>query len=219
MSEFKILSHPKHPLYNKIVDRCEHVILYNDDPLELLELPKNCTLFDLTLLGTQEKEKLFSKINPFVAIYSDLSCCWGDYLFEKFSHLKGAMALSFHSPQNTYEVALKEEAVQRDIEILFSDLEFELHLVSTPGLGFTLPRVCSQIINEACFAREQELASEKDIDTAMLFGVNYPLGPFGWLKESSPRAVCLLLDELHQLTGEPRYRASQYLRKRALLNE
>jgi 3-hydroxybutyryl-CoA dehydrogenase len=40
-----------------------------------------------------------------------------------------------------------------------------------------LTRLFAQIANEAAFAREEEIASDADIETAMKLGFNWPLGP------------------------------------------
>ncbi len=43
-----------------------------------------------------------------------------------------------------------------------------------------LPRIPYKIINEAMFAKQQNVALPKDIDTAMKLGMNYPSGPIAW---------------------------------------
>ena len=53
----------------------------------------------------------------------------------------------------------------------------------------------------------------------MKFGVNYPLGPFEWAKKTSLFPVYLLLNELFEITKEPRYRPSLLLKKLALKKE
>ena len=46
--------------------------------------------------------------------------------------------------------------------------------------GFISCRVIAMIINEAFFALESGVSTEKEIDTAMRLGTNYPMGPFEW---------------------------------------
>lgn len=214
MSDTKILTHPEHPLYQLFTQKLDSLILYDQAPLELT---KGTTLYDFTCLGTEKKDALFSSISTDSIIYSDLTCAWGDYLFEKHSHLKGAIALSFYSPRDTYEIALKEDTAKDGIEDILNQLGLKIKQVSRPGIGFTTPRVVSQIINEAYFALEDKLAAPEDIDTAMQYGVNYPMGPLAWSEKTGESTVCLLLDELYRITGDPRYRASQLLRKQSLL--
>lgn len=46
--------------------------------------------------------------------------------------------------------------------------------------GFISCRIIAMIINEAFFALDSGVSSEKEIDTAMKLGTNYPMGPFEW---------------------------------------
>ena len=52
------------------------------------------------------------------------------------------------------------------------------------------------IINEAYFARDENVSSEADIDTAMKLGTNYPYGPFEWCKKIGVERVFNLLEKL-----------------------
>jgi 3-hydroxyacyl-CoA dehydrogenase len=46
--------------------------------------------------------------------------------------------------------------------------------------GLLVWRTVAMIANEALDALQKGVASEKDIDTAMRLGVNYPSGPIAW---------------------------------------
>ena len=48
--------------------------------------------------------------------------------------------------------------------------------------GFIAARIISMIINEAYFAKAENVSSEKEIDVAMKLGTNYPFGPFEWAR-------------------------------------
>ena len=56
-----------------------------------------------------------------------------------------------------------------------------------------------------------------DIDRAVTLGLGYPRGPLAWGDELGARTVLAILNNLLQETGDPRYRASQWLRRRAEL--
>jgi 3-hydroxybutyryl-CoA dehydrogenase len=87
-----------------------------------------------------------------------------------------------------------------------------LPLADTPGL--VVARTVAMLINEAADAVQQGVCSEAGADAAMKLGVNYPQGPFDWLRAWSAREVVALLDALdHHYRGE-RYRASPWLRCR-----
>lgn len=65
-------------------------------------------------------------------------------------------------------------------------------------------------------AWEDGLAEKEAIDTAMKYGVNYPLGPFEWTEKIGPWTVFTLLIELYRTTGEARYRPAHSLEKEAM---
>jgi 3-hydroxybutyryl-CoA dehydrogenase len=90
------------------------------------------------------------------------------------------------------------------------ELGFRPFEISILSCGFIFPRTIVQIINEAHFALEENVASRKDIDRAMKFGVNYPQGPFEW-SEGREKFVLTLLNELFEKTLDKRYLPSKLL--------
>lgn len=82
--------------------------------------------------------------------------------------------------------------------------------------GLVVMRTVAMLANEGFEAVLQGVASESDVDTAMRFGVNYPKGPIEWAREIGLGRVLAVLDNLHSLTGDPRYRASLGLRMAAM---
>jgi 3-hydroxybutyryl-CoA dehydrogenase len=81
--------------------------------------------------------------------------------------------------------------------------------------GLVLGRILAQIVNEAHFAVSQGVATEDDCNTAMRLGFNWPRGPFEWADAIGPQRAVAILDELHALLGEERYRVAPLLRARA----
>ena len=75
--------------------------------------------------------------------------------------------------------------------------------------GFIAPRILSMIINEAYFAKEQNVSTEAEIDTAMKLGTNYPKGPFEWKEEIGISNILMLLENLSK--SDIRYNPSQLL--------
>ncbi len=72
--------------------------------------------------------------------------------------------------------------------------------------GFVAARILAMIINEAYFAKEDEVSTEKEIDIAMKLGTNYPYGPFEWCNKIGIENVYELLETL-AITDE-RYQPS-----------
>ncbi len=81
--------------------------------------------------------------------------------------------------------------------------------------GLVLGRILAQIVNEAHFAVSQGVATEEDCNTAMRLGFNWPRGPFEWGEAIGLERCVAILDELHALLGEERYRVAPLLRARA----
>ena len=79
--------------------------------------------------------------------------------------------------------------------------------------GFVVNRILIPMINEASFILQEGIASVEDIDTAMKYGANHPMGPLA-LGDLIGLDVCLAIrDVLYNETGDTKYRASSTLRK------
>jgi 3-hydroxybutyryl-CoA dehydrogenase len=74
-------------------------------------------------------------------------------------------------------------------------------------------RVLVMLINEAADALFLNIASAKDIDSAMTKGVNYPKGLLAWADEKGIGWCVEKLDGLYNVYHEDRYRCSPLLRK------
>jgi 3-hydroxybutyryl-CoA dehydrogenase len=83
--------------------------------------------------------------------------------------------------------------------------------------GFIAQRVRGQIANLGCEMAQQRIASPADIDTAMTLGLNYPLGPLAIVDDLGVATTFQILTRLQAITGDDRYRPSQWLRRRAML--
>jgi len=83
--------------------------------------------------------------------------------------------------------------------------------------GFVTQRVIAQIVNIACDIAQQRIASPADIDTAVALGLGYPQGPLAWGDAIGASRILAVLEALLSFYGDPRYRSSPWLRRRALL--
>ena len=83
--------------------------------------------------------------------------------------------------------------------------------------GFVAQRVVAMVVAVACEIAQQRIASPADIDLAVRLGLGYPLGPLSMGDALGAAAVAGLLDGMHETTGDPRYRPSLWLRRRAAL--
>ena len=83
--------------------------------------------------------------------------------------------------------------------------------------GFVAQRVLAMIVSIGTEIAQQRIASPADIDTAVRIGLGYPLGPLAMGDALGPGAVLAILENMHRLTGDPRYRPGGWLRRRAQL--
>lgn len=79
--------------------------------------------------------------------------------------------------------------------------------------GLVLTRTVAMLANEAAEAVYTGVCTRADADTAMLKGLNYPIGPLAWAERIGYARVVDILDNLHRFYQDPRYRASPWLRR------
>jgi 3-hydroxybutyryl-CoA dehydrogenase len=91
-----------------------------------------------------------------------------------------------------------------------------VHLVRD-STGLIAQRVVAHIVNIASAMAEQRIAVPGDIDRAVQLGLGYPHGPLAWGDVVGVATVRRILHGLLQMTGDPRYRASAWLTRRAAL--
>ena len=85
-------------------------------------------------------------------------------------------------------------------------------VTSLDSPGFIVNRILIPLINEACFALQENLGTAEDIDTGIKLGLNHPMGPLA-LADLIGLDTCLAIaDVLHKELGDDKYRAANVLR-------
>ena len=85
--------------------------------------------------------------------------------------------------------------------------------------GFVAQRIVAQIVNIGADMAQHRVASPADIDTAVTLALGYPQGPFGLAGTLGVQRVLQISEALQAAYGDPRYRPSIWLRRRAQLGQ
>ncbi|MDP6786017.1 MAG: 3-hydroxyacyl-CoA dehydrogenase [Rhodospirillales bacterium] len=83
--------------------------------------------------------------------------------------------------------------------------------------GFVAQRILAAVVNIACAIAQQRISTPDEIDEAVRIGRGYPQGPLSLGDELGAERILAILDAMQRLTGDPRYRASPWLRRRVQL--
>ena len=83
--------------------------------------------------------------------------------------------------------------------------------------GLIAQRIVASIVNIGCDIAQQRIAAPADIDRAVSLGLGYPKGPLTLGDTLGARNILAILETMQDFYGDPRYRPSPWLKRRALL--
>lgn len=83
--------------------------------------------------------------------------------------------------------------------------------------GFVAQRVVAHIVNVGCDIAQMRIAAPQDLDRAVVLGLGYPRGPLAMGDALGAQRILAVLEAMHAIFQEPRYRPSPWLRRRARL--
>lgn len=84
--------------------------------------------------------------------------------------------------------------------------------------GFIAQRMVAGIVNVGADIAQQRIAAPEDVNVAVELGLGYPRGSLRFGDDIGPRRILEILEGLHAFYGDPRYRPSPWLKRRALLD-
>jgi len=85
------------------------------------------------------------------------------------------------------------------------------------GPGFVAQRIIAMICNVGCSVAQLGVAAPDDIDKAVTLGLNYPYGPLTFGDRIGADKILRILEAIHGLYRDPRYRPNPWLIRRAKL--
>jgi 3-hydroxybutyryl-CoA dehydrogenase len=181
--------------------------------------------FELTLTANEQKKKnlhaLSEALSENVPI---ISCAVTETILSQSHLLKyparfmgiAAFPTLFANPLVELAPSLNtSKEIADNVKALFESLKKETAMVQD-SVGMVMPRILCQIINEALFTAQNDVASPHDIDEAMKHGTNYPRGPIAWGEMIGFTNVVAVLDALYDNHHEERYRVAPLLRQMAI---
>lgn len=216
-----VVVEPNHPHYDLIKNK--YVVRGMEEAIASYETYD--VVIDLTILRSQKKLVFLRELarTSRAQIISDLTCTYQEAIFKYIPQVKASVSSFFYSPSETIEFFLREnleehtkKATCEIITDFFNSLNLKTRESKVLEITFTLPRVVTQIINEAYYSLEENLATPEDIDSSMIHGVSYPIGPILWAQKSGKQNVLHILEELYTVTHDARYRPSLRLIKECL---
>lgn len=197
-------------------------ILSNENAYkELTEIYPNISWFQ-----AQNMNQLKASDNVDVAVNLNDDACYEDYSSFKIPVLINSVSNTLKSAKHgahvirlngwngflkrtTWELAGENNDI---IKELSTQLGVRFSFLSDEP-GFVSARVLAMIINEAYFAKAENVSTENEIDIALKLGTNYPKGPFEWANEIGLSNVLNLLKTLSLV--DARYIPCSLLEKEA----
>ena len=83
--------------------------------------------------------------------------------------------------------------------------------------GFIAQRIIAMVVNMGCAIAQSRTATPSDIDKAVTLGLNYPNGPLKFADVLGVDRIHKVLSTMNRIYGDPRYRPSIWLTRRAKL--
>ena len=139
-------------------------------------------------------------------------------------HVRETLVTHFFNPPYTLPLVEVAGGVETREDVLSDTIDFlqglrnhryplvPIRVKESPA--FVVNRLLMPVLNEACFALDEQLASARDIDAAMKAGAGMPMGPFELADLIGLDVSLEVAETLFREFGDPKYRPSPGLRRR-----
>lgn len=138
-------------------------------------------------------------------------------------HVRETLVMHFFNPPYTLPLVEVSGGLETREDVLTDSIDFlqglrnhryplvPIRVKESPA--FVVNRLLIPVLNEACFALDEHLASSRDIDSAMKAGAGMPMGPFELADMIGLDVSLEVAETLFREFGDPKYRPAYLLRR------
>ncbi len=139
------------------------------------------------------------------------------------SHARQTLVTHFFNPPYTLPLVEVAGGVETREDVLTDTIDFlqglrnhrypllPIRVKESPA--FVVNRLLIPVLNEACFALDENLANSRDIDNAMKAGAGMPMGPFELADMIGLDVSLEVAETLYREYGDPKYRPAYALKR------
>ncbi|MEX5354151.1 3-hydroxyacyl-CoA dehydrogenase NAD-binding domain-containing protein [Pseudomonas juntendi] len=189
---------------------------------------KNCTaIIEAVSEDKNAKKSIFTELGKIVSSDTILASNTSSFSITELASYTpfpgNVIGLHFFNPAPVMKLTEVISGIVTSQSTVEWSIDFASKMGKEPVLvneapGFIVNRMLIPMINEGIGILAEGVASALEIDKAMKYGANHPIGPLA-LADLIGNDVCLsIMETLHDETGDPKYRAHPLLRKMVRAN-
>ena len=180
-------------------------------------------VFERTDVKRAVLEALDEELPEHAVIGSNTSSLSITRLAKGLKHARQTLVTHFFNPPYTLPLVEVSGGVETREDVVTDTIDFlqglrnhrypllPLRVKESPA--FVVNRLLIPVLNEACFALDEGLASSRDIDNAMKAGAGMPMGPFELADMIGLDVALEVTETLYREFGDPKYRPAYALRR------